>query len=261
MAGAKGAECGHCSMTAEADFALHQHLKSSTPDLTFTAAAALALRANRRVLALKLATAAIRWEESPDSAWHTRILALSGMEFQDQAYEEAVRWVRREGSPVAFSALARVQVEMAAPQEAIRTLQYALTQSPEEPLLWAELAEHFYAVKDYPRALDAASRLIDKKIEKVLTKRALRVIQDAASGYYRHGQFDDAAAAAAIAGRYQERIADLAWIRAHVATFRPNDAETLRWAQVVLKLDPHHSDALALVARLTIQEKKRGWLW
>ncbi|MBN2799362.1 MAG: hypothetical protein JXX28_09470 [Deltaproteobacteria bacterium] len=261
MPGTPGAECSHCGFTGEQDLHFHEHLKSSTPDLSFSEAAAVAFSAQRRILALKLATAAYRWDEEPERGLSLRVRVLAELGYEDEALDEAVRWVRLESTSQSFLGLAAVQLELGATKEAVQTLRYGMHLAPEDLTLPAALAETLVVVKDFPGALEAAGLCVEQGAPKPILKRALAVIKDIASRYYGNGQFEDAAAGARYAGKYQDRIPELAWIQAQVATFVPNDAEATRWANTVLRVDPTHQGALELLARLAIQEKKRGWLW
>lgn len=246
--------CDRCGFTEIEDHAFHDRLRSASEHETYLEASRVAVASHRLVMALKLATASLRWERSPEQAGRIRLECLEGIGLLDEALEEASRWIRNGGPPFLYGTVAGLQAAMGDLQAASETLAYGVRQDPTSGPMWADLAEALDILGEIPASLEAAEQAMAFP---AVADRALELIRKAANRYYVHGQFEDAAVVARLAGDHQRAHADLAWIRGQAATFAADNVEALTWGKVVLQLEPEHAEAKELVERLT--PRKKGW--
>ena len=247
--------CNGCGLDEAADLRLHRRLQPD-PSLSFGESGRVARGTGRVILALKMATAEVRWGQQPEESLYARLEALEALGQLPQALDEAIRWANHGGPPELFATIAGLQVTGGDLEAAIQSLRYGLRQDPENGPLWADYAELLAHLGDLALALEAAARTLP---DPVARNRGLAIIRDAANRYFTKGQFEDAVAAASYAGELQARFGDLAWIRCQVASFNADNDEAVRWAHTVLTLDPDHAEASSLVERLA--PKRKSWLW
>lgn len=98
--------CVGCGLSRSEDLQVHHELRDLIdPDQSLLRAARTASRQGRRVLALKLATAAtvLNEEQRRDTAWALRVWLLSAIGEPKSALEDARNWVERTPDPPAVA--------------------------------------------------------------------------------------------------------------------------------------------------------------
>lgn len=258
-AGGLVVRCGACGLTPQADQQVHQQLAALHPSGRFLETARALADSGRHVLALKLATAEVRWGDHPVDGMVLRLHQLDELGLTETALEEAYEWSGLDGAPpVVHSLMAQFYASLGDLTAAQRALERGLSLFPQEIEWWADHAELMIHQDDRPAALRSATKGLAAE---AVRARCLTVIMEVAERYYGGSQYAEAVAACSVAGALQETEAGLAWIRARVAATGTDTAYMVRWLEVVVALDPTNTDAQQMLAPYQRKEEKKPRFW
>lgn len=246
--------CKTCGLSARGDRELHEQLVAIHPEKDFLLASKALREQNRLVLALKLATAEVRWGKDPIQGEVQRLYLLDAMDLTDLALDEAQEWSNNPGAPsVVWGVIAQIEGGSGNVVGALAALEKGLRLAPERADWWVDYAELNLHTDAQPVALRAASKAL---ADETTRPRALRVIVDVAERLYASEQYAQALAACSVAGEHQSHHAPLAWLRARISAVNQDTNYMVDWLKQTLALEPEHAEALAMLAPY---EKKEGW--
>jgi tetratricopeptide (TPR) repeat protein len=247
--------CTQCGTSDDEDRAIHDKYASLHPERDYIKAARALKEAGRYVLALKLATAAVKWGTNAAEAMVLRNQILEALNLYDQALDEAYEWVERQaGPPLVWGLIANLEAAIGNLQGAMTALEKGLKlEGDKHPEWWCDYAEIKLHVEDRQGAVQAAAHAV--RSDKV-RDRAVVVLVEVGERFYAGGQFAQALGACSVAGDHQEKYESLAWLRARIAAANNDTKYLVHWLEVTLALNPQHKDADDM---LTPYKKPKGW--
>ncbi len=251
--------CDYCGLTSGKTRELHDNLSALHPSRNYLQAALAAAEMNRFVIALKLSTAAILWNENEEEqvlARAVRLQSLEGLGELDRALDEAYEWSTNGAPPLVWGVIADLEAAAGNMDGALAALKNGIAAEPENLDMWLDLAELFAELDDRGKALSAASHGLNSPESR---PRALAVIADIAERYYADSMWFNAEESLKVAGDLQDKNVNLAWLRARLAASAENVGEAVQWLDCVLQLEPSHTEAQEALQKL--RPKKKGWLW
>ncbi|MEQ1571056.1 MAG: tetratricopeptide repeat protein [Myxococcota bacterium] len=246
--------CTDCGLTDSANRALHERLAAIHPDARFLSASQALVDSGRYVLALKLATAEVRYGEDPVAGEVQRLAVLEAMNEYDRALDEAYEWSEREGCPtLVWGVIAELEAGSGNVGGALTALERGLSFEPDNAEWWLDYAEVNLHLDDRPNAVRAAGKALpDIRNE----ERAIAVLSEVAERYYAAGMYAEALSACSIANERQERYASIAWLRARISAVNQDTNYLVKWLEITVALDPGHAEAKEM---LEPYKKRKGW--
>ena len=201
------ANCGHperqdpclgCGLTAEEDREVHLELREFIPDETdFLSAARKANKLGRRVLALKLATAACLYGDVSrrEAARALRVWLLAAIGEQQAAYNDAKAWVDQSKAPsqLAWGSLGQQCEQLNLYGDATDAFGKALEVDPTQHLIRCRRAELLLRQNRDGQALAEVYKLFELTSEKDVPKNALHVAAHVLDRLEKHNNSDDSA--------------------------------------------------------------------
>lgn len=163
-----GGVCTGCGLSAAEDAQVHEELRALIdPSLDLLGAAQAAAEAGRRLLALKLASAALADGQRTALARLLRLDLLQELGLLDLAAQDCRRWTQGEGArdPLAWSIQGEVSMALGRPSEALEGFDRALALDPEQPVVRARLAAVLLALDRYAQAREEAARVLREQRE------------------------------------------------------------------------------------------------
>ena len=246
--------CAGCGLTVAEDKELHDKLSALHPDRDYMLASEALVDSGRYVLALKLATAQVRWGGDPVRGEVQRLAVLEAMHEYDRALDEAYEWSDNEGCPpVVFEVIAQLEAGVGNLRGAMTALERGLAIDPNRPEWWADYAELNVHMDERPGALRAAGKAIQWPEAQ---ERAVAVLLEIGERYYAGGQYAEALGACSLAQDKQQDYVGLAWLRARIAAVNQDTNYMVQWLTRTLELDPGHEEAAEMIAPY---QQKRGW--
>ncbi len=255
LVGPNEIRCTQCGMTDEEDRAIHDKYARVHPQGDYFLAAEALKENGRYVLALKLATASIKWGPDPVSAMVLRNNILEALGMYDLALDEAYEWVERQGGPpLVWGLIANLEGAVGNLNGAIQALERAvLLDGDNHPEWWTDYAEIKLHIEDRQGAIQAAAHGLKSDATR---DRCVAVLVEVGERYYASGQFAQALGACSIAGDYQEQYESLAWLRARIAAANNDTKYLIHWLEVTTQLNPDHQEAKEM---LQPYKKPKGW--
>ena len=256
MVGPNQVRCTACGVTAQEDFALHQKFASLHPSGDFGEAAEALKAEGRYVLALKLATAAVRWGPDPAGAMVLRNQLLEAMNLYEHALDEAYEWAERQGGPPkVWGLIANLEGALGNLPGAMQALERGLKLDPENGEWWVDYAEIKVHVEDRQGAIQAARKALENRTPAV-EERCIEVLVEVGERFYASGQFAKALGACSAAGEIQENYEAMAWLRARIAAANNDTKYLVYWLEITVRLNPEHNEAKEMLAPY---QKPKGW--
>jgi len=255
MVGPNEVRCIKCGMNGHEDLEIHQKYAALHPDGNFLAAASALRDSGRYCLALKLATAAVKWGTDPIAAMTLRSSVLEALNLYDQALDEAYEWVERQGGPLdVWGIIANLEAGSGNLQGSINALERALKLDPDNhPEWWADYADIKIHIEDRQGAVQAAGHAIRSPETR---DRAVAVLVEVGERFYAGGQFAQALGACSMAGEFQESYESIAWLRARIAAASDDTKYLVKWLETTIALNPNHQEAKEMLAPY---QKPKGW--
>ncbi|MCA9570988.1 MAG: hypothetical protein KC656_24275 [Myxococcales bacterium] len=255
MVGPNEIRCTQCGMTDSEDRAIHDKYARLHPDGDYYLAAKALKETGRYVLALKLATASVKWGPDPTEAMILRNNILEALNLYDQALDEAYEWVERQGGPpIVWGLVANLEGAVGNLPGALTALEKGVKlDGANHPEWWTDYAEIKLHLEDRQGALQAAGHGMKADATRA---RCIAVIVEVGERYYANGQFAQALGACSLAGDHQEEYESLAWLRARIAAANNDTKYLVHWLEVTTKLNPAHAEAAEM---LLPYKKPKGW--
>jgi tetratricopeptide (TPR) repeat protein len=246
--------CTNCGMSAADVHEMHQRFAQLHPEGNYLAASEALAESQRYVLALKLATAEIRFGKDPVMAEIQRLALLDAMGQSDRALDEAHEWAENDGTPSeVFGVIATLEASAGNLRGAMTALERGLQIDADRTDWWADYADLMVHQDDRQNAVRAAGHAVkDPETE----ERGVAVIAEVGERFYASGQFAEALGACSLAGDKQEKYVALTWLRARIAAVNQDTDYLVKWLEATLELDPNHEEAAEMLAPY---KKKKGW--
>jgi tetratricopeptide (TPR) repeat protein len=248
--------CSQCGLSGNEDRALHDRLASILPSGNYLEASAALVESGRNVLALKLATAEVRWGPEPVHGEIQRLAILEVMSEYDRALDEAHEWVANEGCPtLVWGVIAQLEAGSGNIAGALTALEKGISQEPDNTEWLIDYAELNLHLDDRPNAVRASAKALhDVRNE----RRAVAVIAEVGERYYASGMYAEALSACSIAGDRQEQYFELAWLRGRIAAINQDTDYLVQWLETAVRLDPDHVEARDMLAPY---KRRKSWFW
>lgn len=263
--------CTNCGLSREEDQQVHDELRDMiAPELSMLDAAREASRAGRRVLALKLATAAASAPvmkagsnaTEADIARALRVWLLSAVGENQSALEDARAWVEQspEPSALAWASLGQQQQHHGFPGAAADSYQKALGKDPHQHAIRARRAQLLFAMHREGQALHEATVLFEAGADERSVSIALKVAEDLCDMFAAKSQNDDIVHLLLRVGAYIERSAVLLAHRARVSALQGDAAKARRDLKRARRLEPEHP-LYAKVQEIIRPTRASWWRW
>jgi len=191
-------QCPHCGLTRAEDHQVHDELRQMvSPNHSLFEASQLANSAGRRLMALKLATAAAYQDEQGkgEQARAMRIWLLSAIGEQTSAIEDGRAWVEGTENPptIAWAAYGQQLEHGNFPGAAADAYHRALKKAPREFVLRARRAALLFGLHREGQAIDEACTVLEYAPEPEAIAIALQVAEelcDLFEAQYRNDEID-----------------------------------------------------------------------
>jgi tetratricopeptide (TPR) repeat protein len=162
----KNGACPNCGLTQDEDIQVHDELRSMvSPQHTLFDASRIANKAGRRLMALKLVTAAATLNEQGlgDDARALRIWLLAAINEQQAAVEDGRAWIESIDKPptIAWASYGGQLEQASLPGAAADAYSKALKQAPREFVLRARRANLLLGLHREGQALDEACTVLE----------------------------------------------------------------------------------------------------
>jgi len=170
--------CLDCGLSEEEDLEVHEELRALVhPTADRLACARLAMAMGRKLIALKLATAAAHDGPKPDVGRALRINLLLQIGEAPAALSDARQWtVESPEQAVAWAAFAEQLAGADRRGEAVASFQKALELDPAAHRVRARLAQIYLDLGRWGQAQSAAKKVLNQKGDREATLAALGVI-------------------------------------------------------------------------------------
>ncbi len=254
----RGPICSRCGLSAQDDAQVHLELLELTGAKDLLSGSALAAEKGRRLLALKLATAAVYDSPAPGVARLLRISLLQDLDLLQAALFECQSWVRGPGEndPHAWSLLGELQIACGKRGLGLQALEQALELQPDDAQVRGRYASHLFDDQRYAQAREQALLVLSSK-DSVASTLGLGV----AASYAQRlkGQRDQAAVEDLLEdlGHWVQRDATLSAIQAWLFNQKGAQREAQDALRQAHKLDPKHP----LVGELEDLVGIKRWSW
>ncbi|MED5373950.1 MAG: tetratricopeptide repeat protein [Myxococcota bacterium] len=255
-----GGVCGGCGLSEAEDRQVHQELAEMVaPGMGLLQACNQAADSGRRLLALKLATAAIQDSRRRDLARLMRISLLQDLGLLQAALGECGIWVREGGdhNPMAWALYGELLLAGDRRGEGLEALEQALELAPEDLLTRARYAHHLYDTQRFARARAQAIYVLAMEDDGEAPRLALQVVSRYARRLTDNGDTTAVQELLTDLGSWVETDGDLlavlAWLRWQEGDRRAAQA-ALRAAH---KIDPDNPFVELLRGPLGIKR----WSW
>jgi tetratricopeptide (TPR) repeat protein len=246
--------CTTCGLTVAETHEMHQRFAQLHPQGNYLAASEALGESQRYVLALKLATAEIRFGQDAVSGEIQRLALLDAMGQGDRALDEAYEWADNEGTPSdVYGVLATLEASAGNLRGSMAALERGLNIEPENSEWWCDYAELMVHQDDRPGAVRAAAHAVN---DPATQDRAVGVMAEIGERFYANVQFAEALGACSLAGDKQELYPSIAWLRARISAVNRDNRIMVEWLEKTLALDPDHKEAAEMLAPY---KKKTGW--
>lgn len=259
----KNGVCSSCGLSADEDELVHRELRDLI-DLrsTMFAAARIAAEAGRKLMALKLATAAYLEDPSLEAPRALRLELLRALGATEDALSDARSWIGEEGanSPLAWTAYGELLRELGRKGEAVEALRHTLDIVPHQHMVRAKLAELLLSIDRYAMAKEEALGVVRVAPESDAAELALSVLGQYLRRLIQQQDFTEVQTVLVDIGPPANREANLLCGLAWMAYFRQEPEEIERNLKAAYRLEPENELCKDLERR-AMPKKKAWWKW
>jgi len=257
--------CPNCGLTRQEDIQVHDELRFMvSPNHTLLESSRIANEAGRRLMALKLATAAAATNENGkgDSARSLRIWLLAAIGEQQAAVEDSRAWVESTQDPpvIAWITYGQQLQHGAFPGAAADAYQRALKIDPRQFLVRARRALLLLGLNREGQAIDEACTVLEYAEEEQAIEIALQAAEelcDLFEAQYRNDEIDRMIDRA---GQHVERSARLLGHRARLGAVNGDVASAKRDLKAARKLNAE-LEIYERVERAIKPARSSWWRW
>ncbi|MEZ4237955.1 MAG: hypothetical protein R3F59_17785 [Myxococcota bacterium] len=259
--------CANCGLTREEDVQVHDELRMMIGgDSTHLDAARTASRNGRRLLALKLATAAaaLNEEGNAEVARALRIWLLSAIGEPTSALDDAKAWVEHTADPsaLAWASYGQQLQNAAHPGSAADAYEKSLKKNPKQHNIRARRAQLLLELGRGGQALDEAVRVLSTDgLDDPTFQIAATVAEALCEQFEDQYRDDEIARLLDLADQYVPRSAVLLAHRARVRSQQGDPAAGKRDLRAARKLDPSLTQLYDRVEKAMKPARSSWWRW
>lgn len=259
----KNGVCSSCGLSADEDELVHRELRDLIDTRsTMFAAARIAAEAGRKLMALKLATAAVLEDPSVEAPRALRVELLRALNATDDALADARVWTAEDGvnSPLAWATYGDLLREVGRKGEAVEALKRALEIVPHQHAVRARLADLLLSIDRFAMAREEALAILRQAPESEASEEALRVLGQYLRRLIQQQDFTEVQTVLIDIGPPASREPNLLCGLAWMAYFRQEPDEMARNLKAAYRLSPDH-DLCKELERRAAPKKKAWWSW
>ena len=258
-------QCANCGLTYEEDIEVHEELKSMvSPEHTLFEAAQIANKGGRRLMALKLATAAAHLDEKGkgDQARALRIWLLAAVGEQQAAIDDGRAWVESvpDAPAIAWASYGHQLQHGAFPGAAADAYKRALQKGPRQHILRAKRAKLLMGMRREGQAIDEATTVLQYADDAAALKIAVECAEDLCDLFEQQMRDDEIDRLLDFAGEHVESSAKLLAHRARLAAVNGDSAGAKRDLKKARRLNPE-LDIYERVERALKPARSSWWRW
>lgn len=260
-----GDVCTNCGLARAEDEQVHDELRQLiAPTHNLLNAARAASRQGRRLIALKLATAAAakNVENQGDVARALRVWLLSAIGEAGSALEDAKAWVEQSPNPsaLAWASLGQQQQHAGFPGSAADAYLKALQEDPTQHRLRAARAQILMQMSREGQAAEEACQVFEAKADDHSIAIALQVAEKLCYKMETAFRDDEISRLLQRCGAYAERSAHLLAHRARLAALNGDESGARKDLKKARRINPD----LEIYERIELQVKPQRnswWRW
>jgi tetratricopeptide (TPR) repeat protein len=258
--------CVNCGLNQHEDMQVHQELRQViAPNLNLLAAAREASRQGRRLMALKLATAAASTNEEGqgDVARALRIWLLAAIGENVVALEDGKAWVEYTKDPpaIAWASLGQQYQHAGFPGSAADAYGKALAKDGRQYAVRARRAQLLMGMRREGQASEEACMVFDsQQADDAAVQIAMEVVEELADRYEAQFRDDEIARLLTRTGPYTDRSAKLLTHRARLAALNGDTSAARRDLKLARKINPN-LEAYERVERALKPQRTSWWRW
>lgn len=257
--------CPNCGLTRAEDGQVHDELRFMvSPQHNLFECARIANKHGRRLMALKLATAAsaANEDEQGEQARALRIWLLAAIGEQQAAIEDGRAWVESSQDPpgIAWASYGQ-QLQLGAyPGAAADAYKRALQKEPRQHLLRAKRAKLLMGMRREGQAIDEATTVLQYSEEQAALEIAVEVAEELCDLFETQLRNDEIDRLLEIAEKYVEGSAKLLGHRARLAAINGDPSGAKKDLKAARKLNPE-LDIYERVERAIKPARSSWWRW
>jgi tetratricopeptide (TPR) repeat protein len=242
-------KCTDCGVSLRSDHRFHLNLARRFQSEDFLEAGERAARSGRKVVALKLATAAWHWGPNPPLARSVRLERLRDLGEHELSEKEARVWFSEEHSPDWVAGLLVDLLLRRGDQDAaFAVLTEGIQRDPKNRKLRLERAELHEERGQRAEASEDAISVLGRGDR--LAREAMRIIQRLTEAWLVDEEPEEAHTIFQQAAPESHRDAQMCFLRGTIEQQRGRNAEVRRWMIHALTLDPGHEMAAVALDRV-----------
>lgn len=259
--------CTNCGLNKQEDVEVHQELKQVVlPNGSMLDAAKEASRQGRRLIALKLATAAAAMNENnqADPARALRVWLLAALGEQQSALEDAKAWVEHHPNPpaIAWASLGQQQQHGGLPGFAADSYNKALQKDGNQHNIRARRAQLLMQLRREGQASEEACLVFEAPgVDEASVSLALEVAEKLANMYETAMRDDEIQRLLERAGPHVDRSPALLAHRARLFALAGDAASARRDLKAARRIDPNLTEAYERVERAIKPQRTSWWRW
>ena len=257
--------CMNCGLSEEEDLQVHDELRNMvSPSHNLLNAAREASRRGRRLLALKLASAAAARNEDGmgEVARALRIWLLWDIGEAAAALEDAKAWTEATADPsaIAWASLGQQQQHANMPGAAADAYMKALDKDPDQHSLRARLSQVLLSMGREGRASEEACRIFEAQADDRSISMVLEVAESLAESHRKAMREDEIDRLLTRAGAYAKRSPLLLAHRARLAAINGDVTTARRYLKKAMRLQPD-LPIYKEVERAIKPQRTSWWRW
>lgn len=257
--------CVSCGLDQHEDLQVHDELRQVVaPRHNLLNAAREASRQGRRLMALKLATAAgaVNEEGQGDVARALRIWLLSAIGETQIALDDSKAWVEHSSDPsaIAWASLGQQYQHAGFPGSAADAYAKALLKDPRQVSIRARRAKILLDMRREGQATDEALTVFHSEPDDQAVQIALDVIEHLAEHYEKQFRDDEVERLIERIGAYADRSAKMLAHRARLAALNGDVGAARRDLKMARKIEPNLED-YERVERAIKPQRTSWWRW
>jgi tetratricopeptide (TPR) repeat protein len=262
----KGGVCVNCGLDQHEDAQVHDELRQViAPRQNLLNASREASRQGRRLIGLKLATAAAAFNEEGqgDVARALRVWLLAAIGEATPALEDCKAWVDQSPDPtaIAWASLGQQYQHSGFPGSAADAYGKALLKDPKQHVIRARRAQILMSMRREGQASDEALTTLEQPgVDDAAVQLALTVVEELAERYETQLRDDEVERCLERSGPHAERSPKLLAQRARIAAMNGDVASAKRDLKAARRLEPN-LEAYDKVERLMKPQRTSWWRW